>query len=309
MTVAAHRGGPVGWITLDRPAKRNAISAAMAADLHAALDDAEADPDVRVIVLRGAGPAFCAGFDLGELHADTAVDQVRATLTADLDLIMRFWRSPKPTVAAVHGYALGGGFELAMACDVTVAAADAVFGEPEPTFGSGVVALLLPWLTGPKAARELLLFGSDRVPADRALRLGLINDVVARDQLHDAAAAIAQRSALLDPTAVRLTKQAINASYDRIGLEDTLQGALETAVEIETTRTDESRAFLSILERDGVAAALDWRAARVPGADRARDATMGAMTATTGAGEVGGAHDVGGTRSAPAADGEPETAR
>jgi enoyl-CoA hydratase len=266
VTVTADRHGPAAWITLDRPAKRNAISTAMAADLHAAVDEAEADAGVRVIVVRGAGSAFCAGFDLGEMTADATVDAVRATLTADLDLVMRFWRCPKPTVAAVHGYVLGGGFELAMACDVTIAATDAVFGEPEPTFGSGVVALLLPWLTGPKAARELLLFGSDRVTADRALRLGLVNEVVAPDELDDAAAAIAHRSALLDPTAVRLTKRAINATYDRMGLEDALRAALETDVEIETTRSDESRTFLSILERDGVAAALDWRAGQLRGA-------------------------------------------
>lgn len=279
MTVTAQHRGPTAWITLDRPAKLNAISAAMAADLHAALDEAEADPGVRVIVVRGAGPAFCAGFDLGEMSADAPVDEVRATLAADLDLIMRFWRCPKPTVAAVHGYVLGGGFELAMACDVTITADDAVFGEPEPTFGSGIVALLLPWLTGPKAARELLLFGSDRVPADRALRLGLVNDVIARDRLDDAAAALARRSALLDPTAVRLTKRALNATYERMGLDDAVHAALETDVEIETTRTEESLAFLAVLERDGVAAALDWRAARVEDAGHRHEAPVAAVTA------------------------------
>jgi len=150
--------GPIAHIRLNRPDKLNAINAAMVGELHRALDDAEARPQVRVITLQGSGRAFCSGFDLGEMSPDTDAVATRRTLSADFDIIMRFWHSPKPTLAAVHGYALGGGFELAMACDMTIAAEDAVFGEPEPKFGSGIVALLLPWITGPKQAKEMLLF-------------------------------------------------------------------------------------------------------------------------------------------------------
>src|SRR6202034_4603675 len=112
-----------------------------------------------------------------------APQQTRQVLQADFDLIMRFWHSPKPTLAAVHGYALGGGFELAMACDMTIAAEYAVFGEPEPKFGSGIVALLLPWITGPKQAKEMLLFGNDRVSAQKACQMGLVNRVVKPEAL------------------------------------------------------------------------------------------------------------------------------
>lgn len=255
--------GPVAQITLARPAKLNAITAEMVAELHLAMDLAEADPDVRVIVLRGDGRAFCAGFDLDEVDDGASVDEVRTVLAADLDVIMRFWRSPKPTLSAVHGYALGGGFELALACDVTIAATDAVFGEPEPTFGSGIVALLLPWLTGPKAAKELLLFGTDRMGADRALDLGLVNALVERAALDDEVARMARRCALLDATAVRLTKRAVNRSYELMGLDAALDEALEIDVQIETTDTKESRAFLSIVQRDGVAAAVAWRQGRL----------------------------------------------
>lgn len=258
--------GPVAQITLDRPDKLNAITTQMAGELHGAMDLAESDPDVRVIVLRGEGRAFCAGFDLDEVDDGATLDEVRSVLAADLDVIMRFWRSPKPTLSAVHGYALGGGFELAMACDVTLAATDAVFGEPEPTFGSGIVALLLPWLTGPKAAKEMLLFGADRIAADRALGLGLVNAVVPRSALDDEVARITHRCALLDPTAVRLTKRAVNRSYQLMGLDTALDEALEIDVEIETTVTEESRAFLSIVQRDGVKAAVVWREARLTSA-------------------------------------------
>ena len=104
--------GPLAWITLDRPGKLNAINAAMVAGLNAALDRAESDEAVRVILLRGAGRAFSAGFDL-QGGGDGSPEAIRHELTADFDVIMRFWHSPKPTIAAVHGYCLGSAMEMA----------------------------------------------------------------------------------------------------------------------------------------------------------------------------------------------------
>ena len=122
---------------------------------------------MRAIVVAGAGRAFSAGFDLdiglGDGKPDPA--DVRRALENDFRIILRFWDSPKPTIAAVHGYCLGSALELAVACDLTIAAEDCRFGEPEVKFGSGIVALLLPWLAGPKAAKYLLLTGEDRVTA------------------------------------------------------------------------------------------------------------------------------------------------
>ena len=125
-----------------------------------------ADDAVSAIVVRGAGRAFSAGFDL-KAGAATAgqrdLAEWRAMLEADFDFIMSFWHCPKPTIAAVHGYCIGGAFELSLACDVTVAAQSTQFGAPEVKFGSGAVALLLPWVAGPKAAKELLLTGDDQL--------------------------------------------------------------------------------------------------------------------------------------------------
>jgi enoyl-CoA hydratase len=255
--------GPIASITLHRPDKLNAISAAMVAELHRALDAAEANELVRVITLQGAGRAFCSGFDLSEMQTGTSSAETRRILQADFDIIMRFWNSAKPTLAAVHGYALGGGFELAMACDMTIAAESAMFGEPEPKFGSGIVALLLPWLTGPKQAKEMLLFGNDRVSAQRAHEMGLINTVVKSAVLLDELRAAAGRCAMLDAQAVRLTKSAINRSYSHMGFEDALRQALEIDTVIETTETAESRTFKEILAKDGVKAAVAWREARI----------------------------------------------
>jgi enoyl-CoA hydratase len=262
-TIELRIEGPIAHITLNRPDKLNAINGEMVRELHRALDAAEAGSEVRVIMLRGAGRAFCSGFDLGELPAEAGADSMRRILEADFDIILRFWNSPKPTIAAVHGYALGGGFELAMACDMTLAAEGACFGEPEPKFGSGIVALLLPWITGPKQAKEMLLFGNDRVSAEHACQMGLVNRVVKPEALAAEAMAAAGRCAMLDAEAVRLTKTAINRSYSQMGFERALRQALDLDVQIETTETVESRTFKEILARDGVKAAIAWREARV----------------------------------------------
>lgn len=257
--------GPVGEITLNRPDKLNSITADTVRDLHDALDLAEADANVRVICLKANGRAFSSGFDLSEMEAGASRERMRAVLQADFDIIMRFWNCPKPTLSAVQGYVLGGGFELAMACDVTLAASDAVFGEPEPKFGSGIVALLLPWLTGPKQAKEMLLFGNDRVGAEQAYAMGLINRVVRNDALEQECTSMAMRCAMLDANAVRLTKMAINRSYGAMGLDGALRQALELDLEIETTDTEESTTFKAHLSQHGVKAAIAWREARFAG--------------------------------------------
>ncbi len=265
--VLYRRNGPVAEIVLNLPAKLNSITAEMAVGLQAAMDQAEADPGVRSILLCGAGRAFSAGFDLGTMEADPSLEDMTAMLQMDFDVIMRFWNSPKPTLSAVHGYVLGGGFELAMACDMTIAAEDAMFGEPEPKFGSGIVALLLPWLTGPKQAKEMLLFGNDRVTADRALQMGLVNSVVPQSELLDVARDTARRAAVLDGLAVRMTKDAINKSYGRMGLEGALREALAIDIQIETSETEESRTFKEILATKGVKAAIAWREVRFAALD------------------------------------------
>ncbi len=262
--VVSERRGAVALLTLNRPDKLNAINAPMIRALHAALDAAEADDAVRAIVVAGAGRAFSAGFDLDMGMGDGKPDpaDVRRALEEDFRIILRFWDSPKPTVAAVHGYCLGSSLELALACDLTVAAEDCRFGEPEVKFGSGIVALLLPWLAGPKAAKYLLLTGDDRVGAADMQAMGLVARVAPPAQLAAEALALAQRIAANDAQAVRLTKQAINRSLDIAGMRQALAAALETDVVIETTETAESREFNEILKRDGAKAAIAWRAGR-----------------------------------------------
>ncbi|HKW53145.1 MAG TPA: enoyl-CoA hydratase-related protein [Stellaceae bacterium] len=263
-TILYEQRGAVALITLNRPERLNAMNAAMLRELNAAMDAAEADTSVRAIVLAAAGKGFCSGFDLKEQAAapPSGVAQWRPLLQRDFDAIMRFWHSPKPTLSAVHGPALAGGCELALACDLTVAAEDAVFGEPELRFGAGIVVMLLPWLTGPKRAKQLLLTGDDKLPAHRAEAMGLVNEVVPAGEELARALAIAGDLAMMDPMALRETKRAINRSYEIMGMGEALVAALDIDLQIEGEGTADKRQFMEVVRRDGLRAALAWRDAR-----------------------------------------------
>ena len=194
---------PTDWgvrLTLNRPAKLNALSAPLVDALVEALDAAEADPDVRVIVLEGAGRAFCSGYDLIEEAGSDIPGPVvwRELLAADVAATLRFLDSPKPVIAQIHGYALAGGLELAMACDLIVAADGTMLGEPEIRYGSAPVTLLMPYLIGQKRTRELLLTG-DLLDAVEAERMGLVNRVVPPHELAATVDALADRLARTPP--------------------------------------------------------------------------------------------------------------
>jgi enoyl-CoA hydratase len=255
----------IGVLTFDRPRVLNAFDPALIRESLAALTRFEQDSAVLAVVVRGAGRAFSAGFDLkagaAAAATRTAADW-RRILEEDFDFIMRFWDCPKPTVAAVHGYCLGGAFELALACDVTVAAAGTRFGEPEVRFGSGVVAMLLPWFAGPKASKELLLTGEDKLDAERARALGVVNRVAPDGEEFGEALAIARDMAAAAPDAVRRTKRAIHRSYDAMGFRQALRQALEIDIEIEASGGPEREAFNRIRREQGLKAALAWRDAR-----------------------------------------------
>jgi len=255
--------GALAFLTLNRPDKLNAINAEMVGELNVALDRAEADDTVRVIVLHGQGKAFSAGFDLGGDGSDDNPEALRKELTDDFDIIMRFWNSPKVTVAAVHKYCLGSAMEMAVACDITIAADGCRFGAPEVRFGSGIVAMVLPWFAGPKRAKELLLTGNDKVSSQQAEAYGLVNRVVVAEDLMAEATKTAREIAANDNLAVTKTKEAINRGYETAGMTTALSQALELDIIVESTETEESKRFNEILRTEGAKAAISWRDARL----------------------------------------------
>jgi enoyl-CoA hydratase len=250
-----------GWgvrLTLNRPAKLNAISLELRLALSAAIEQAAADPEVRVIVIAGAGRAFCAGYDLSEEQPADAWGW-REILAEDVAATLAIWRCPKPVIAQVHGYALAGGLELAMACDLVVAAEDAQVGEPEIRFGSAPVTLLMPYLVGQKKTRELLFTG-DLVDGLEAARLGLVNRAVPADRLEAEVDALAGRLARVPPDVMAPTKLMLNRAMEAAGFLVAVESGLDLQSFVNVSAT--SREFDAIVRRDGLKAALAWRDAR-----------------------------------------------
>jgi len=263
-TIAYENKGGIGLLTLNRPERLNAINGKMIDELNVQLDAIERDDAVRAVVLAGAGRGFCSGFDLKEGAATPkhGLADWRPIIRRDFEIIMRFWHLSKPTVAAVHGACIAGGCELALACDITIAAEGARFGEPELRFGSGIVALLMPWFAGPKKTKEWLLAGNDRITAAEAMGWGLVNRVVPDGEQLDAAIRLARDIAVNDRVKVSMVKQAINRTFDLMGMRDALAFGMETEIQVEAMETPEGKEFREIARKDGLKAALAWRDAR-----------------------------------------------
>jgi enoyl-CoA hydratase len=274
-SILYEKRGAVGHLWLNRPDKLNAVNAQMLDMLEEHLETAAKDADVRALVLSGEGRAFSAGFDIDMGDAqdgESDDDFVAREMRRNFAVITKFLNFPKPIVAAVHGYCLGSAMEVSAVCDITIAAEGCRFGAPEVRFGSGIVCMILPWIIGQKNAREMLLVGSDKIDAGRAEAIGLINRVVAEDELLPQAFALADEISLNDPLAVQLTKKALLNSLNIAGLNQALENALEIDIEIETTETPESAEFNRILDAEGAKAALAWRAGQF------RTSTSGSMS-------------------------------
>ncbi len=254
----------VARITLDRPERLNALNKEALEEINDAMDRAEADVEVHVVVVSGAGRAFSSGFDLkAQMEArPEGAAAWRVILDLDFDTTMRFWHCPKPTIAAVHGACLAGAFELAMACDITIASEDATFGEPELKFGAGIVTMLLPWLTSPKQAKRIILSADDRIGAADALQMGIVSKVVAPGTHLEEALRTARGIALMDPVLVAETKKALNRTYEIQGLPAALRVALDIDHGIESHGSPDKRAFMDIARERGMREAIAWRDAR-----------------------------------------------
>lgn len=209
--------GPLTIITINRERVRNALNQATIAEIQTALRAFEADSSQRVAIITGAGDrAFAAGADITEIRVLPGADAARRFSEAAHDLGLFMHQMAKPIIAAINGYALGGGLELAMSCDVRIAAETAMFGQPEINLGiipgwGGTQRL--PRLIGPSAARLLCMTG-DMITAAEALRLGLVERVVPAASLMDEARTLAMKIASKAPLAIAAIKQAINRGLD-----------------------------------------------------------------------------------------------
>jgi len=245
----------VATITINRPEKRNALNATVRRELVHALDTLKAGGDVRVLIITGAGDkAFVAGADVAEFAERTPLEQ-RAVM-AGRSAIEELAAFPWPTIAMINGYALGGGCELALACDLRVAARSARLGQPEIKLGlipGGGGTQRLPRLVGLGAAMRLVLTG-EPIDAEEAARIGLVDMVVEDAELVQRTQELARKIASHSPVALRLAKDALRAS-----LETPLHAGLRHERELFIT------AFASEDGREGVRAFLEKRAPQFSG--------------------------------------------
>ena len=260
----------VSVITLNRPDKLNAISAELLHQLLDAFGRAEAEAATSVVLLRAEGRSFCAGYDIGAKPPETqeGADDWRSSpikahqhLSHQLDFEMAPWNLKKPVIASVQGHVMGGGCELVMLCDLTIAADNASFGEPEIRFSSVGPAIVMPAIIGYKKARELLYFG-DAIDAATACTLGMVNRVVPLAQLRAASLAWAKRLALVSPEALYATKLAINRGADAAGFTNRIHIGLDVVAPLYATKTEFGERFREIVAAEGVPAAVRWRAAQ-----------------------------------------------
>ena len=208
----------IATVTLNRPDKRNALSIALRDELSETLARWHDDPTVRVVVITGAPPAFSAGFDLGEFQQ---ADLARTIRHSSARYHRAVWMFPKPTIAAVNGAALGGGFDLATLCDLRVASNEASFGHPEIKFGAPPLFTPLRWLVGDGVARDLCLTGR-RIDAEESLRIGLVSRVVPTDRLAVEAVEIARQVAEAPQRTLETTKRYLTGNQG-FGFEDSFR--------------------------------------------------------------------------------------
>jgi enoyl-CoA hydratase len=213
-TVLVERQGAVGIVRLNRPSALNALNAQLISELAAAFDDLEFDPAIGAIVLTGNERAFAAGADIKEMQAKTYIEAYTQ------DFITRGWervaQCRKPVIAAVGGFALGGGCEVAMMCDIVIAADTAKFGQPEINLGTMPGAggtQRMPRFIGKAKAMDLCLTGR-MMDAEEAERAGLVSRIVPADKLLDEAVAVATRIASLSHPAVMMVKEAVNRAFE-----------------------------------------------------------------------------------------------
>lgn len=270
----------IATITLNRPEKYNALNWPLLADLSAALKEGERDKNVRVMILKGAGPCFSSGHDLSDTMGDSplhkgektwdeslksddrwgigvSVWDSRAHVQGHIDYVLEIWNNWKPIIAQVHSYCLGGGSAIALACDLLMASEDVRLGYPPVrAMAPGDEIPIYAWHIGLKRAKELSLTG-DSLTADEMLEYGMANYVFPKKKLEEETLKIARRIANIDVEMLSLSKKVVNRTYDQMGFTISMQygGEFDTLGHF----SDSNAAWGKIVREKGMKAALEYR--------------------------------------------------
>lgn len=255
--VLYEKRGRKAYIILNKPEKLNALSMDMYRKIGTILDEIEEDDDIRVVILKGNGRAFSAGYDISQ-EGDIPILQEKREIEVSNSNRWKIWNSRKPFIAQLHKYCLGGACELALPCDYLIGSEDLLIGEPEIQFGENPAFLLIPWVCGLRKAKELLLTG-EKISGKEAAEIGLITRAFPEEKLEEEVEKLADKLIKISPPALYMQKMGINRAFEIMGLKSSLDTWVDLALYFKVLKTDEVIEFNRIVSEKGVKAALAWR--------------------------------------------------
>lgn len=258
--VLFEKKGYKGYIVLNRPEKLNALTMDMYREIGKILDEVEKDDDVRVVILKGNGKCFSAGYDLAGVAPEVNFDAFKDRKDTELSNANRWkiWNSTKPFIAQLNKYCLGGACELALPCDFILGDDELIIGEPEIQFGTYPGFLLIPWVCGLRKAKELLLLGS-KITGKEAAEIGLISRSYPADKLEEEVEKLADELLMIPQNAVKLQKKGINRAFEIMGVRQACESWEDMTMLYHFTETEETKKFNEIVDEKGAKAALAWR--------------------------------------------------
>ncbi|HEY6430611.1 MAG TPA: enoyl-CoA hydratase/isomerase family protein [Acetobacteraceae bacterium] len=250
----------VATITLNRPERHNALSQPLVDEIMDAVATADADPDVRVLIVTGAGGrAFSAGYDIRESaeRPRRTLTEWRARMQKDIRFTYSVWDCSKPVIALIDGFCYAGALEFAMCCDIRYCSDTSSFAAVEARFSNGIATMIMPWLIGQRCRQ--LIYTGDSFDGNEAFRLGLVDKVFAKATVHQEVAKIAKRMSRVSLDCLKWNKRSVNQAFETMGLRSAIMYGAEASAIMDATSSPEADKFDSIRRTEGLAAALKWR--------------------------------------------------
>ncbi len=250
----------VATLTLNRPERHNALSQGLVDEIMAAVAEADADPEVRVVIVTGAGgKAFSAGYDIKESaeKPKRTLAEWRARMQKDIKFTYSVWDCSKPVIALIDGICYAGALEFAMCCDMRYCSDVSTFAAVEARFSNGIATMIMPWLIGQKS--RALIYTGDAIDAAEALRVGLVDGVFPKDEVQAQVTKIARRMSRVSLDCLRWNKRSINQAFETMGLRNAIAYGAEACAIMDSVGSPEAEKFDSIRRSEGLGAALKWR--------------------------------------------------
>jgi enoyl-CoA hydratase/carnithine racemase len=250
----------VATITLNRPERHNALSQPLVTEIMTAVADADADPEVRVLVVTGAGgKAFSAGYDIKESaeQPKRTLAEWRARMQKDNRFTYSVWDCSKPVIAMIDGFCYAGALEFAMCCDIRYCSDTSSFAAVEARFSNGIATMIMPWLIGQRC--RALIYTGDVFDSSEAFRLGLVDKVFPKATLQAQVTRIAKRMSRVSIDCLKWNKRSINHAFETMGLRNAIMYGAEASAIMDAMGSPEADRFDSIRRHEGLGAALRWR--------------------------------------------------